>query len=118
MATTLTPDQRSSRERYSSLHKSNIESETVTDESKSPNQSTLWESRRSYILTTNYRYTSCNPPIADFALDMQDLWHIFIQAARITAADDPAQDRLGNQLLYMPTQWGTLRRKKQRLKKN
>jgi hypothetical protein len=40
---------------------------------------------------------------------MRDLWHIFIQAARITHTDDPAQDRLMSQLLYARAM-GTIRR--------
>jgi hypothetical protein len=109
MTTTTTADQVSGRERYSISYRSVIDREALDDESESPNGSTLWETIRGYILTTNFRYTSFPTPIADFELDMRDLWHTFIQAARITNADDPAQDRLVSQLLYAHSM-GTLRR--------
>jgi hypothetical protein len=50
--------------------------------------------------------------VAEFEWDAHELWYIFfIQAARITAADDDrAQDRLVTQLLYaqsLGTLWRT-----------
>lgn len=65
-----------------------------------PTAAPLWETIRSSVLNTNYRYTSWAHPIADFEWNVHELWHIFIQVARITAADDPALDRLVAQLLY------------------
>lgn len=107
---TPNPNQLNSRERYSASFRSAIEKEAENDESKSPNGSTLWETIHGYILTTNYRYTSGTPTIAELELDMRDLWHVVVQAARITEANDPAQDRLVSQLLYAHSM-GTIRRK-------
>lgn len=74
-----------------------------------PTAAPCGETIRGSVLNTNYRYTSWTHPIAEFEWDVHELWYIFIQAARITAADDPAQDRLVAQLLYAQS-LGTLRR--------
>lgn len=74
-----------------------------------PTAAPCGETIRGSVLNTNYRYTSWTHPIAEFEWDVHELWYIFIQAARITAADDPAQDRLVAQLLYARS-LGTLRR--------
>ena len=110
MATILSREQIASRERFSKISREQIDREAANDASKPNSQSTLWSTIRGYILNTNYRYTISTNPIVLFEWDMHDLWYIFIQAAKITPADDPAQDRLVAQLLYA-REMCTLRRK-------
>ena len=110
MATILTPEQVASRERLSKISREQIDREATSDESKSSSQSTLWRTVRDYILNINHRYTKSTNPIILFEWDMHDLWYMFIQAAKVTPADDPAQDRLVAQLLYA-REMGTLRRR-------
>ena len=112
MSSTPLPTQLSSRERYSLSYRSLIDREAARDDSKASNPgstSTLWQTIRCSILNTTHRYTSWTHLIADFDWDMHDLWHVFIQAARTTQADDPAQDRLVAQVLFARS-LGTLRR--------
>lgn len=110
MATIPTLEQIRSRERFSQTSREEIDREAADDESKSNSQSSLWSTIRGYILNINYRYTVSDNHIILFEWDMHDLWYLFVQTAKITNADDPAQDRLVDQLLYA-REMGTIRRR-------
>lgn len=105
-----TPDQLRSLERFSKISREQTDQEAANDESKPDSQRDLWSTMRGYILNVNHRYTAFTKPIILFEWDMHDLWYIIIQAAKVTNADDPAQDRLVAQLLYA-REMGTLRRR-------
>ena len=109
MATMPDPERIRYREQHSLTLRDGIDREAADHESRSGIESTLWFTIRSHVLSINHRYTSNTHPAILVEYDMHDLWYIFVQAAKITNADDPEQDRLVSQLLYA-REMGTIRR--------
>jgi Protein of unknown function (DUF3632) len=88
-------DQIRSRERFSLGFREDIDNEAAKND-----PSTLMRLIGDYITNVNCRYTAFQNPIILFEWDLHDLWHLVVQSAKITDADDAGQDRLVNQVLY------------------
>lgn len=109
MTAILSPGQIAGRERFSIIHRQMIEEEAARDESKPTSETTLWKSARGLIDNINLRYRISNNPIILFEWDMHDFWHLMLQAAKVTPADDAGMDRLVSQVLYA-REMGTITR--------
>src|SRR5271170_955937 len=68
----------------------------------------LWLGVRGFIWNISHRYTQFHHPILLYEYDLHDLWYLLINAAKVTGADDPLQDRLLIQVLYA-RELGTLK---------
>lgn len=77
------------------------------------NDTTLWETIRSHMTGTAYRYTKSDNPIGLYEYDMHDIWYQFVQAAKNIDADHPAQDRL-TRLVVWASELGPLTRTRKR----
>lgn len=77
------------------------------------NDTTLWETIRSHMTGTAYRYTKSDNPIELYEYDIHDIWYQFVQAAKNIDADHPAQDRL-SRLVVWASELGPLTRTRKR----
>ncbi len=84
-----------------------IDKDVATDHNNDDH--TLWLSARHHIRVISSQFIKTDFPIAYFDINLHDLWYQFIEVAKITGADHPAQDRLVAQVVFACEQ-GTLTR--------
>ena len=102
----LSYEQLQSRKAFSVSFRSDINDEVTRS---SNNDNTLWKTARLFIWNISSRFIHSVNPVVFFEFDLHDLWYTLIQAAKITQADDAAQDRLVSQVIYAK-EMGTLSR--------
>ncbi|KAE8322465.1 hypothetical protein BDV39DRAFT_183859 [Aspergillus sergii] len=91
-------DQIRSRQRFALDHKAAIDFDRETYGYDNDNK--YWHQSRLFIKNISSRYTASDLPIVFYEYDMQELWYMIIQGAKITDAKHPAQDRLAGQILH------------------
>lgn len=70
----------------------------------------LWYRAHLFAKNITSRYGQYRNHISLFEYDLHDLWYLIIQAAKITSADHPAQDRLASQVIHI-REMGVISRK-------
>ncbi|PIG79136.1 hypothetical protein AARAC_007720 [Aspergillus arachidicola] len=101
-------DQIRSRQRFALDHKAAIDFGRETYGYDNDNK--YWHQSRLFMQNISSRYTKSDLPIVFYEYDMQELWYMIIQGAKITDAKHPAQDRLAGQILHA-REMGVLRRR-------
>lgn len=61
----------------------------------------MWESFYNLATSITQRYNQFPQPVALLEYNLRDLWYTLIQAAKITGAEDPFQDRLVYQVMSL-----------------
>jgi len=84
----LTQEQHQARQRFSIL----VNARNIDKEVARGAYDDIWTSARSSIRNILQRFA--HQPLAYIEYDLHDLWYTIIQAATITPADEPAQDKL------------------------
>lgn len=64
---------------------------------------------RMFMRSITERYTNWDHDMSVFEVDLHDLWHMFIQAARAIPVAEPAADQLACQVLLVRN-WGPISR--------
>lgn len=100
MSSSALATQEAARRNASKRFRHNVDHECSTSSANESNK--LWETTRSHIFSLSRRWTQADHSqhVSGFEIDCHDLWYAFTQAAKHTDAEDPAQHRLVDQVIY------------------